>query len=407
MNSVYEIIRKRKEEQQEEDNEYDYEKWEIDALNDTDGVTLNSKMNAPEYFVDGVKVIQNKPFTSTEIVPNSNNLANIETVSVKNLTSNELQSVNIKTDDISSIADTLSIQNNSITINNDSTVIVNKNIDNTPNDITTRFLYCDAIVTNNIIMPDSYLNITDTFDELQTTTNTVNNTISYQKLKIEESSSAVSIYNQDVQYDPNFFGNQALYTSNIVLYDTGVTRINCNQYKEIQFTESQVNPMFKMYKKNVTNEGNYSVLEAMNTHSEIGQNHNPINTVYSKRFLNPSSKVLKQDIKNIDLESAIELIMQLSPCTYRYKDSVSDLCSGFVIEDIIESHYKNDNPYIHDMIESVIFYDKKGKAKCISNASLVAIAIAGLKQQQIKINQMEIQMKRMQDQLSELFNRIN
>ena len=76
MNSIYEIIRKRKLEQQDADNDYDYEKWELDALNDTDGVTLNSKMAAPEYYVDGVKVIQNKPFVSTEIVPNSNNMAN-------------------------------------------------------------------------------------------------------------------------------------------------------------------------------------------------------------------------------------------------------------------------------------------------------------------------------------------
>ena len=407
MNSVYEIIRKRKEEQQDADNEYDYEKWELDALNDTDGVTLNS-MDAPEYYVDGVKVIQNKPFVSTEIVPNSNNMANIETLSVKNLTSNELQSVNIKTDDISSIADTLSIQNNSITIdNNDTVVVINKHIDNTPNDITTRYLYCDAILTNNIIMPNGYLNITDNVDELQTTTNTVN-TITYNKFTVEESSNGVSIYNKNVVYNPNLLiqSQNKLYTTNIIFYDDGRTKINSTN-NPIEFTHNHMNNLWKMYPKTVALEGTYSIFEGGSTHAEIGQENNPINTVYSKRFLNPSSKVLKTDIKNIDLDSAIELIMQLSPCTYRYKDSVSDLCSGFIIEDIMETHYENDNPYIHDMIESILFYDKKGKPKCISNASLIAICIAALKQQQIKINQMEIQMNQMKDQINELFKRTN
>jgi hypothetical protein len=395
MNNVYEIIRKRNEEYNNANDDYNYDEWELDVANDIDGVTMNSKMDIPELFIDGVKVIQNKAFESTEIIQNSNNMANIESIAVKNLTTNDIHSTNIKTNHLDSINDTLSIKNDSIIIDNQQIVKINKHIDNTPNDIKTRILYCDGIVTNNIVM-NGYLNIVDSIDDIeQPSTSTINNTISYQKLKIVESNDRVSIYNNT----PN-----SNLSHNLILYDSGTTRLNCNKDKHIEFTESyDTNPMFIMRKKNVINEGNYSVFESMSNHSEIGSTLNPFNVIYSKSFAQPSSRALKENITKISSKS-LKLIMQMKPHMYNYKDNVNDRNAGFILEEIQDIALHNNDDHVYDMVNSILYYDKNNDAKCISNNSIVAIAISAIQTQQIQLDIMKNQMNVMQKQIDNLMN---
>ena len=379
----------------EDDDSLDYP--QIENLLEQDDRLNFQNTNVKDLYINDIHV------GSADVIDNAVeqdkvNIKNLKTLNSTYIKSQNTDVTNLRVQNIKPYTSHVSIQdiqnNELLTFDNDK-MIVNKDIDNTPNIIKTNEIYVDRIFTDNIIS-SGMLNISS--DSALT-----------ERSLIYESQLDINVENNNIHLGNNqnsLTPQSSLY--NISLLSSNNMRFNCSTV-----TSFQVNGINRLHL--------YQDVLQPDTASgmSLGTSSKAFDKIwYSSLHIN-SNRHLKENIFNLNFHQCSDFVALLKPCQFEYKKDkqntitysgkkIKEKHNGFVLEQIIQdtAHERAINGVDIDLFHSLLHFEKDkkfhAKPKSFKMLNLIPILVCIVNGQNEQIKEMNNQIYELEKEASKV-----